>query len=412
MQIRSAGSDGRPALLDDAAASGRNGQRCVLRIAQDVAVQVHIARRRVGIFHGNTAVRLADKAHGNGVVCLQGEGIALGGTDFGGPGGVIRGVGPKGPPVSAFLPVSGLGTGFAGHPVFQDGAESSTVEGRIIDGINKVAAAQRVPSRAFCTFAAIFIFFQVAGRTDIQTAPEQGFRYVMVLIRRTGFRSQGPVIPQAALHPIGLRIGFVVPADGGACLFVLVRILDMFAVFVNGIGGRTGILRPAVIGQVRNSNPALDVVVQQRTRGQVSGSGIGDGDFRAPVRRQDPAVTGAGDAPRQVDLAALGIDVFHHQPFGLGIVIHLYDVFVSAGRGVVHRLIAVIDLVHGTAFNSNLLAGVFHLLDIGLAECIRPDIRHVLAVAALEQAVHVDIRRRNVDAVPGYTPRTQVALRL
>ena len=81
----------------------------------------------------------------------------------------------------------------------------------------------------------------------------------------------------------------------------------------------------------------------------------------------------------------------------------MHDVLESANAFNIHRFVSVIDFVHGTALYRNLAAIVFVFLDILLAQGICFNIGHVFAEAALDQAVHVDIRSRDVYAFPGDT---------
>ena len=148
--------------------------------------------------------------------------------------------------------------------------------------------------------------------------------------------------------------------------FVGVRELQVFFVGWNrhGIGGRTGIFRPGLPGQVGNGNLAFDVVVQNLSCGKIRLGPIGNGNFRTAVRGKDSAVAGAGNAAGQVNLAALGINIFHNQAPGLGVIVHLNHIFVGVSVCIIYGLVTVVDLIQGAAVDGNLTAVVFHALEV------------------------------------------------
>ena len=231
----------------------------------------------------------------------------------------------------------------------------------------------------------------------------------MVIFRGTGFRAQGPVIAQAFFHFVGAgRSGPAVIADTGRGLHGFFRcgaVFGILAVIGNGFCSGTGIFRPGISCQIGNGNFAFNIVIQHLANRQRQLGGIGDGDVRAAVCRQDPAVAGTGNAARQVNPAALGVNILHYQAAGLGIVIHLHNILEGADAAVVHRPAAVVHLVHGTALNGHRPVGGYGVNPILVADkrCL------IFAVAALDEAVHVNIRRRDIHAVPGDAAQFRVS---
>ena len=364
LQVCLPGDQGRISLLDDAARRRMDGQGPIGRIVFDRICQVDTGSLPVAVCQGDAAVFLTDEADADIPVRLQGEGVGLAGAGLSGPFHMVFGVGPQSIPVAALLPLAGHGAGIAGDPVLVDRAELRAVQLLavfcVVDRINKGTAAQTAFAALidFFRFGTAFQFLQLGlAAAGIQRPPEQGVLDFMVILRSAGLRAQGPVIAQAFLHFIraGGR-GPAVVADTGCGLRSFFRrsaVLGIFAVIFNGFRRRTGVFRPGIPGQVRNGDLAFDIIIEHLAYVQAIGGIIGNGNIRAPVRRQDPAVAGAGDPARQVDLAASGIDVLYQQPVVLGVVIDLHHVFKAADTAIIDRFAAVVHLVHGTTLDGN-----------------------------------------------------------
>ena len=86
----------------------------------------------------------------------------------------------------------------------------------------------------------------------------------------------------------------------------------------------------------------------------------------------------------------------------------MHDVLESANAFIIHRFVSVIDFVHGTALYRNLAAIVFVFPDVFLAQGICANIGRVFTETALDQAVHIDVRRCDIYAVPGDAPRPRL----
>ena len=199
--------------------------------------------------------------------------------------------------------------------------------------------------------------------------------------------SQRPVVAQAVFHRIGTGgIGSVIVTDAFArldlCLLLLFfcgiaqhlrflrirkrcerrffRIGKGKVFFIggqrHGVGAGTGIFRPGILCQVGNGNPAFNIVVDDLAGSKVRAGVVGNGNLRAPVHGQDPAIACTGDLAGQVNLAAFGIDILNNQTVCLRIIVHLHYEFVCTACRVIYGLVAVVDLVHGTALYRRLAA--------------------------------------------------------
>ena len=199
------------------------------------------------------------------------------------------------------------------------------------------------------------------------------------------------------------------------CKFRFAGIRECQVFFVgrnrHGTGGRTGILCPGLPGQVRNGNLAFDVVVQDLSCGKIRTGPVGNGNFRTAVGGKDSAVSGAGNTAGQVNLAALGVNIFHNEALGLGVIVHLDHIFVGVGLGIIYGLVTVVDLIQGTAVDGHFAAVVLHAFNVRITQGVFRDIHHVFAVAALDQAVYVNIRCSQIHAVPGNAARRIIRLR-
>ena len=168
-------------------------------------------------------------------------------------------------------------------------------------------------------------------------------------------------------------------------------------VFLNPFCSGTCIFRPHILCQISDSYFAFNIVVQYFPYIQVIRRFIIDCDVSPAVRCQDPAVARAGNAAGQINPASFCINVFQYQLLILRVVIHLRHVFKGADGMIKYRLAAIVHLIHGTALNSHFIRlshEAVNILDIS-------DFRFVFAVAALDEAVHVNIRCRDIHAVAG-----------
>ena len=249
----------------------------------------------------------------------------------------------------------------------------------------------------------------------------------MIIGNFVGRRPLGPVVAQIRQRRIGFRSILVIPADGvGNALRAAILspvCLPVIVVVRDGRGSVAGIYRigSAFLGRVSDGNLAFQVVVDELAGGKIGVGVVGNGNLRAAVRRHNPAVTGAADVTCQVDLAPLGFNILHHQTPALRIIVNLGHILIDAGGVFIDRLVTVVDLVHGLALDRNLAAVVLQHLDVLVAQSLElnlvalivsignnfaifiPDIfvnfRHILGIAALNQAVDIDGIRRNVHTV-------------
>ena len=156
-------------------------------------------------------------------------------------------------------------------------------------------------------------------------------------------------------------------------------------------------LVPNVLGQIGDGDDALPLVVQDFPYVHIKACLINHSDIRRAVRRQDPAVAGAGNPARQVDLTALGVDVLHKQLIRGRIPIDL--------RHIVKELLlrvplgaALVDFIHSTVLHNGCLVGRHPFRRSQLLLCHRGGI---VLVTALDEAVHIDVRGGHIDVPPG-----------
>ena len=157
------------------------------------------------------------------------------------------------------------------------------------------------------------------------------------------------------------------------------------------------VLGPGIVGRIGDGDDAFPLVVENVPHVHIQRGFVRHSDIRCAVRRQNPAVAGTGDLTCQIDLTALGVDVFHHQLVGRRIPIDLRHIVKDFVRTVPLGA-AIIDLVHGAVLDDSRTAGrpFLRLSQIGL--------RHrscIVLVAALDQAVHIDVGGRHINIPPG-----------
>ena len=162
------------------------------------------------------------------------------------------------------------------------------------------------------------------------------------------------------------------------------------------------VLSPGIAGRIGDGDDAFPLVVKDVPHVHIQRSFVGHGDIRRAVRRQNPAVAGAGDLARQINLAALGVDVFHHQPVRGRIPVDLGNIVKDLVRTVPLGA-AVIDLVHGAVLYNGRFSGMPRLRRSQLRLCHRGGI---VLVAALDEAVHVDVGGGYINVPPGDVARS------
>ena len=162
------------------------------------------------------------------------------------------------------------------------------------------------------------------------------------------------------------------------------------------------VLGPGIAGRIGDGDDALPLVVEDVPHVHIQRSFVRHGNVRRAVRRQNPAVAGAGDFARQIDLAALGVDVFHYQLVCGGIPIDLSHIVKDLVR-TVPRGAAIVDLIHGAVLDDGRFSSRPHLRRSQLRLCHRGGI---VLVAALDKAVHIDVGGGYINVPPGNVARS------
>ena len=204
----------------------------------------------------------------------------------------------------------------------------------------------------------------------------------------------------------GLRHGKAIRRHRGSRVRIaVVRVrFQIIGIMIDGAGLPLLVLGPGVLGRVGDGDDALPLVVQDFAHIHIKGGIVRHGNQRRAVRRQNPAVAGAGDLARQIDLAPRGVDVLHKELVRGGIPIDLGHIVKDFVRAIPLSA-AVVDLVHGTVLDDGCFSGGTPLRRSQLL------VRHrggVVLVAALDQAVHVDIGSGHIDIPSGDVARSRL----
>ena len=154
--------------------------------------------------------------------------------------------------------------------------------------------------------------------------------------------------------------------------------------------------------RILDADQAFEVVVGDGIDYQsaIDGTGI-DTDFRRTVHCQQTAFPRTGHRSCDVDLPAIGFDGFRQQLAGLRIVIDLHIIIPHLRRRIVDRFTftdAVFSVGHDLLIGQGLIAPrSIQILDFGLGRSIQYHL--IVLIAALDQAVKIDIAPRDIDVV-------------
>ena len=176
--------------------------------------------------------------------------------------------------------------------------------------------------------------------------------------------------------------------------------LHILGIAGNGAGLPLLILGPSILGRVGNGDDAFPLVVQNFAHVHIESGLIDHGDVRRTVRRHDSAVAGAGNLARKIYLAALGVNILHHQFVRGGIPIDLRFIVKGIVRAAPPSA-AVVDFIHGAVLHDRRTVGWTLLRRL---EHIIVNGGGISFVAALNQAVHIDIGGGHIDVAPGDIP--------
>ena len=238
--------------------------------------------------------------------------------------------------------------------------------------------------------------FRFIQRRD--STPEAGFMVMLVVFPRRDFLAAGPVVTQVFLRIVHSRC--VTAADDfpvACCSVPRLQILDHRAA--------AGVFREPIGGRVGNADQAVIFVADKLAHLQSRVRIVGHTDVIGTVEGHNFAIARAGNAAAQINLAAVGIDIGDDQFLRRRIVVDIRLVFVGTVRlqdfaAFLYKIIRSCgdDRIGQILFAHARPAAVQFL-----------DFRHycigngdfVFAVAALDQAIDIDVRRIDVDVVTG-----------
>ena len=139
---------------------------------------------------------------------------------------------------------------------------------------------------------------------------------------------------------------------------------------------------------------------------------IGDINAAGAIKADDFARTGAADATGEIYSATAGIHVFHNNLLSRRIIISAQLVFIAALASVPHRsalynLVLIAQGYHGVTELPAAIIGIFNSRNCTLRCAVNGQI--IIAIAALNNAVHVDIRGVNIHGATGNIAATATA---
>ena len=250
------------------------------------------------------------------------------------------------------------------------------------------------------------VALDLAHILGLDQAPHAITNMVLLGYRPAFYLALCPVIGLIRFGGSGDRVidGKIIGTHGG----VLIRIVfcpvlsHIFGIAPDFAGLPSSVLEPGVICHVYDGNDAFPLIIEDFAYVQIQIGIAGHGDIRCAVRRHNSAVAGAGDFARQIDLAPCSIDVLHHQLVCRWIPIDLRHIVKDLVRFVPLGA-AVVDFVHGAVLNNGRSRSWSELLHI--IHSITVHRSSVILVAALDQAVHVDIGGGHIDVPPGNIAR-------
>ena len=213
-----------------------------------------------------------------------------------------------------------------------------------------------------------------------------------------------PVITQTGLNIIldgfsfyivisVVSYGRQVPKICGSLLFLSHLEIVQVVIQRHGFRRRTRIFRPCIFSQIGNCNLAFNIIVQNLPCRQICRGSVGYGNFRAPVSGNDPASAvivcsgfhaSTGNTAGKINFTSFCIDILYNKTFRLGIVIHLYNILVSAQVFIIDSPVAFVQFVHRASLHCHFASVVFQFLDIFLTEVFCCNVRHIFTEPALD----------------------------
>ena len=256
----------------------------------------------------------------------------------------------------------------------------------------------------------IFPRFQLRCIRRLDQPPEAAALIVLIRCSACCGRALDPCVCLIRFWIIGQGVAYgKVIARLDSCrigIAVVPVVVQMLGIVRNGAGLPPLVLGPGILRRVSDGDDALPLVVQNVAHVHIESGVVRHEDIRRAIRCQNLAVAGAGDLARQIDLAARRVDIFHEQLFRGGIPIDLRHIVKDLLRIVPLRA-AFVDPVHGAVLHDGRTIGGSRLCRSQLS------LRHrgsVGLVAALDQAVHIDIGGGHIDFPPGNIARSHMRI--
>ena len=238
--------------------------------------------------------------------------------------------------------------------------------------------------------------FRFIQRRD--STPETGFMVMLVVFPRRDFLAAGPVVAQILLRIVLRRSPASAENLPVACgLIPFCQVLDYRAA--------AGVFREPIGRRVGNADQAVILVADEFAHLQIRFRRIGHADIIGAIQRNDFPIARAGNAAAQINLAAVGIDIGNDQFLRRRVVVDIGLVLVGAVRlqDFATRLYEIVrpcrDDRIGQILFSHTRPAAIQLLDFR-RDCIGNG-DFVFAIAALDQAIDIDVRRIDVDVITG-----------
>ena len=238
--------------------------------------------------------------------------------------------------------------------------------------------------------------FRFIQRRD--SSPEAGFMVMLVMFLRRDFLATGPVVAQVFLWIVHGR------STAGAEDF---PVAGSFVPVCQVLDHRTiaGIFRDLIPGGIGNADQAVIFVADKLAHLQSRVRIVSHADVIGTVEGHNFAIARAGDAAAQINLAAVGIDIGDDQFLRRRIVVDIGLVFVGTVclqdfAAFLYKIIRSCgDDRIGQILFAHARPAAVQLLDFRHYRIGNGDF--VFAVAALDQAIDIDVRRIDVDVVTG-----------
>ena len=252
-------------------------------------------------------------------------------------------------------------------------------------------------------FLFILLQFRFIQRRD--GSPEACFMVMLIMFPRRDFLAAGPVVAQ-----ILLRIVLGRSPAGAENLPVACGLIP----FCQVLDHRTaaGVFREPVGGRISNADQAIILIADELAHLQIRFRRIGHADIIGTIQRNDFPVARAGNAAAQINFASVGIDIGDDQFLRRWIVVDIGLVLIGTVRlqdfaALLYKIIrSCRDNRIGQILFAHERPTAIQVLDFRRYRIGNGDF--VFAIAALDQAVDIDVRRVDVDVVAGNARATAV----